>query len=56
MSNICELLINVVKNNKPKVLGGLDQKGKGYKVKVFWYHLTQSVNSPGGKAGSNPSS
>jgi hypothetical protein len=34
MSNICELLINVVKNNKPKVLRGLDQKVRG-KVKVL---------------------
>jgi hypothetical protein len=34
MGNICELLINVVNNNKPKVLGGLDQKVRG-KVKVF---------------------
>ena len=30
MSNTCELLINVVMKNKPKVLEGLDQKGKGY--------------------------
>ena len=29
MSNIGELLINVVKYDKPKVLAGLDQKGKG---------------------------
>ena len=28
MSNICELLIKVVNDNKPKVLEGLDQKGK----------------------------
>jgi hypothetical protein len=28
--NTCELLINVVMWNEPKVLAGLDQKGKGY--------------------------
>ena len=42
MSNICELLINVVKYDKPKVLKGLDQKVKG-KVKVLYIHLTQSI-------------
>ena len=29
MGNICELLINVVKLNKPKVLTGLGQKARG---------------------------
>ena len=29
MGNICELLINVVMLNKPKVLTGLDQKVRG---------------------------
>ena len=29
MSNKCELLINVVNQNKPKVLEGLDQKVRG---------------------------
>ncbi len=28
--NVCELLINAVKWSKPKVLIGLDQKGKGH--------------------------
>ncbi len=30
MDNICELLINVVSDDKPKTLTGLNQKGKGY--------------------------
>ena len=30
MGNICELLINVVILDKPKVLIGVNQKGKGY--------------------------
>ena len=30
MGNICELLINVVIHDKPKVLIGLNQNGKGY--------------------------
>jgi hypothetical protein len=42
MSNICELLINVVKYYKPKVPEGLNQKIKG-KVKGFYVHLTQSI-------------
>ena len=29
MGNTCELLINVVMKNKPKVLEGLDQKARG---------------------------
>ena len=29
MGNTCELLINVVMKNKPKVLEGLDQKVRG---------------------------
>ena len=42
MSNICELLINVVKYDKPKVLEGLNQKVRG-KVEVLYVHLTQSI-------------
>ena len=30
MRNICELLINVVMLNRPKMLTGLDQNGKRY--------------------------
>ena len=29
MVNICEPLLNVVTSNKPKMLTGLNQKGKG---------------------------
>ncbi|WP_207692194.1 hypothetical protein [Desulfonema limicola] len=29
MDNTCELLINVVSDRKPKMLTGLNQKGKG---------------------------
>ena len=35
MGNICELLINVVKKNKPKVLKGLDQKVGGMDRGLF---------------------
>jgi hypothetical protein len=54
MGNIRELLINVVILNKPKVLIGLNQKGKGYGwgVTHFLYAL---YKSPGEKAGPNPS-
>ena len=45
MSNISELLINVVSQNKPKVLRGLDQKVRGMD-RVFYVHLTQSVIPP----------
>ena len=54
MGNICELLINVVMGNKPKMLIGLDQKVRG-KVRVLNIHSTQSNNSPGGKPDPNPS-
>jgi len=30
MCNICELLINAVRVNRPKMLTGLNQNGKGY--------------------------
>ena len=41
-SNICELLINVVMQNKPKGLEGLDQKVRGM-VKALLYRFTQSM-------------
>jgi hypothetical protein len=41
-SNICELLINVVTNNKPKVLKGLDQKVRGM-AKALLHRFTQSM-------------
>ena len=42
MVNRCELLINVVITNKPKVLIGLNQKVRG-QVQVFSDHLSQSL-------------
>jgi hypothetical protein len=30
MRNTCESLINVVNDERPKMLSGLNQKGKGY--------------------------
>ena len=54
MSNIGELLINVVKYDKPKVLGGLDQKVRGM-VKALYIRFTQSVIPPAERQASNPS-
>jgi hypothetical protein len=48
MGNICELLINVVKWNKPKVLTGLNQKVRGT-VRVFYIHSAQSTIPPANK-------
>ncbi len=45
MGNICELLINVVMPNKPKVLTGLDQKVRGM-VRRFCNPPTQSKIPP----------
>ena len=45
MGNRCELLINVVMWNKPKVLIGLDQKVRGM-VRVLDIHSTQSMTPP----------
>ena len=42
MVNTCESLINVVTENKPKMLTGLDQKVSG-QVQVFLTHLTQTT-------------
>ena len=42
MSNICELLLNVVSQNKPKMLKGLDQKVRGMD-RVLYSHPTQSM-------------
>ena len=43
--NTCESLINVVTENKPKMLTGLDQKVGG-QVQVFLTHLTQTTRPP----------
>ena len=40
--NTCESLINVVTENKPKMLTGLDQKVRG-QVQVLLTHLTQTT-------------
>jgi len=40
--NTCESLINVVTENKPKMLTGLDQKVRG-QVQMFLTHLTQTT-------------
>ena len=40
MVNTCELSINVVMSNEPKMLLGLGQKGhcSGYRVSIIPYH------------------
>ena len=43
MVNIGESLINVVTENKPKMLLGLDQKVHG-QVQVLFAHLPQSLH------------
>ena len=43
MVNIGESLINVVTENKPKMLIGLDQKVNG-QVQVLFAHLSQSLH------------
>jgi hypothetical protein len=54
MRNICEPLINAVSVNRPKMLSGLNQNGKGYGLgarmspNAIYY-------SPGGQADANPS-
>ena len=50
MTNICELLINIVTSDKPKMLTGLDQKVSGG---LLDYVLrAQGQNITGGKTGS----
>jgi hypothetical protein len=43
MVNICESLINVVINDKPKMLTGLNQKVHG-QAQMFFAHLPQSLH------------
>ena len=45
MCNICELLINVVSVNGPKMLTGLNQMVRG-RVEVFACHFTRSKIPP----------
>ncbi|QTA81476.1 Uncharacterized protein dnl_38130 [Desulfonema limicola] len=49
MDNTCELLINVVSASKPKMLTGLNQKGKGCGWNAH-NSLHAIYYSPGGKA------
>jgi len=54
MCNICELPINAVRVNRPKMLIGLDQNGKGYGWSVRM-SLHAIYDTPGGQADTNPS-
>ena len=54
MCNISELSINVVKVDRPKMLIGLNQNGKGYGWSVRM-SLHPICDSPGEQAGTNPS-
>ena len=45
MCNICELLINAVRVNRPKMLTGLDQKVRG-RVEMLACHFTRSMIPP----------
>ena len=54
MVNRCELLINVVTSNKPKVLKGLNQNGKWAGLGAFWSPNTD-VDPPANKTVPNPS-
>jgi hypothetical protein len=53
MRNICELLINVVSDNRPKMLIGLSQTGKryGWSVRVS-LHVIHDPS--GGQTDANP--
>ncbi len=53
MTNVSELLINVVRINKPKMLTGLNQKVRGRLPHELWGYT--DIKAAGGKAGSNPS-
>jgi hypothetical protein len=55
MANVCELPLNIVKMNKPKLLAvsGLDQKVRG-SVNSFQHGITLATVPTGGKAGPNP--
>jgi hypothetical protein len=52
MVNGSELLINLVKTNKPKLLTGLSQKASGMDVMLV-SHYTRSVNPPGDRQNLN---
>jgi hypothetical protein len=52
MVNGCELLINLVIRNKPKLLIGLSQKASGMDVMLV-SHYTRSMNPPGNRQNLN---
>ena len=54
MGNTCERLINIVTENKPKVLLGLSQKGTvaGTRTPPF---LVMGLNATAGQSAPNPS-
>ena len=54
MVNICESLINVVTENKPKMLTGLNQKVSG-QVQVLPFLPVADVEATGEEARPNPS-
>ena len=43
MVNICELLINVVNVNKPKMLSGLDQNGERIGIDIRASSITDAT-------------
>ncbi|RMM45623.1 hypothetical protein SAMN04490183_5175 [Pseudomonas corrugata] len=52
MGNICELLINIVRIDVPKLLTGINQKVRGQLF--LWDVGIRRYNASGEKAGSNP--
>ena len=54
MANTCELLINVVKANKPKMLTGLNQKVCDGQ-RGIQFPLSETLNITGEQAEPNPS-
>jgi hypothetical protein len=52
MVNICELLINLVTKDKPKLLTGLGQKASGRDV-AFRFRYTRSITPPGDRQNLN---
>ena len=54
MVNTCELSINVVMSDKPKMLLGLSQKALE-RVQSLDNTLSWTVNAPGGQRAPNPS-
>jgi hypothetical protein len=53
MANTCERLINIVKEDKPKVLKGLSQNGNGVGTRRFPC-LVRGNTTPGGQSVPHP--